>query len=85
MKGQGLSITTIVLAALAVIVLIVLVTIVVQRTNLFGTGVQEISEMDCGEAGGQWEPFGTRCEVIYGSFVDQEPGKICCKRGTVRT
>ena len=73
------------LAALAVIVLIVLVTIVVQRTNLFGSGVQEVSEMDCGESGGQWEPFGTNCEVIYGSFANQPPGKVCCKVGTVRT
>jgi len=85
MKGQGLSISTVVLAALAIIVLIVLVTIVVQRSNLFGTGVKEVSEMNCEDAGGIPEPFGTECDVIYGTFGGLPAGHVCCRQGTVRT
>jgi hypothetical protein len=84
MKGQGLSITTIVLAALAIIVLIVLISIVVQRTTQFGKGVEEVGKQDCGEAEGDPQPIGTNCDVIYGNFEDVPAGKICCKAGTTR-
>ena len=75
MRAQGLSITTIVIAALAIIVLIIVTMLVMQRTNLFGIQLRNVSEQKCP---GDVMPIGTRCNVIYGSF-NLPPDKICCE------
>ena len=41
-KAQGLSITTIIIAAIALVVLIVLVVILTSKTNLFSKGVSNV-------------------------------------------
>ncbi len=45
-KAQGLSMTTIVVAAIALLVLVVLVLIFTGRLNLFSTGVQDSSKCE---------------------------------------
>ena len=82
MKAQGLPITTIIIAALAIIVLIVLAVMVSQRTTLFGKGLRNVSEQKCRPVGDPM-PFGTPCDVIYGSFVDLEEDEICCRKESI--
>ena len=78
-RGQGLPITTIIIAALGIIVLIILIVMVQQRATKFGTGVKEVSSGDCpGDKG----TIGDDCDVIYGSFGNIKAGEICCKKGT---
>jgi uncharacterized membrane protein YqiK len=45
-KGQGLSLTTIIIAAIALIVLVVLVMIFTGRIGIFKTGVEEAGEAE---------------------------------------
>jgi len=45
-KGQGLSLTTIIVAAIALIVLVVLVMIFTGRIGVFKTGVEEAGEAE---------------------------------------
>ena len=42
-KGQGLPITTIIIAALGIIVLVILIVMMQQRTTKFGTGLKNVS------------------------------------------
>ena len=81
--GQGLPITTIIIAALALIVLVIMGFMVYQRTGKFGEGTREISEQEC-KRPNTIEPLGTNCEVIYSSFKNVDPDKICCREGTVQ-
>jgi hypothetical protein len=78
-KGQGLQINTIIIIALGLIVLIILIVMVQQRTNLFSTGLRNVSEGMCAPDN-EIKPIGTDCDVIYGSFKDVGAGQICCRR-----
>jgi len=77
--GQGLSINTIIIAALGIIALVILVVILQQRTALFGTGLREVGKSTC-EPVGEPKPIGTDCPVIYGTFTDIESYQICCRK-----
>ena len=79
MRAQELSITTVIIAALAIIVLIVLAMIVTQRTNIFGRNLRNVSEQRCEDVGVA-RPIGTPCTVIYGSFPGLRADQICCER-----
>lgn len=77
--GQGLPISTIIIAAIGLIVLVIIIVMVQQRTTLFGTGLKEASESTCP---GEWQPIGSEdCTPIYGRFSDQDQhqGEICCQ------
>lgn len=78
MRAQGLSLNTIVLAALAIIVLIILSVMITQRANLFGTSMRNVSEQRCSDVG-VVKQIGERCDVIYGSFTEISANEICCK------
>lgn len=79
-KAQGLQINTIIIIALGLIVLIILIVMVQQRTNLFSTGLRNVSEGGMCAPENEIKPIGTDCDVIYGSFKDVGAGQICCRR-----
>ncbi len=82
-KGQGLSISTIILAALGILVLVVLGYVFSRETSEFG---KEIGTAGEGTCSGDYEekPVGTQCEVIYGNFKGLGTNNICCKKGTAK-
>lgn len=49
-KGQGLPLTTIIIAAVGLIVLVVLVAIFTGRIGGFGTGVTQAQKITCSDA-----------------------------------
>ncbi|HDD70525.1 MAG TPA: hypothetical protein ENF94_00020 [Candidatus Woesearchaeota archaeon] len=83
-KGQGLPVSTIILILLGLIILVILIAMVVQKTKSAGKGLKEVEESTCAKAGGVPMPFGTECDIIYGSFKDTGVNKICCKEGSVK-
>ena len=83
-KGQGLPITAIILILLGIIVLVIIIAMVTQKTKSAGEGLKEIEEGSCEKAGGEPQPFGTECSIIYGNFKGLGIDKICCKKGTVK-
>jgi len=82
-KGQGLPITTIIVAAIGLIVLVIMISMVYQKTQGFGRGVRKVAENVC-EPPNQKALFGTSCELIYANFKDLGPDEICCKKGTIK-
>jgi len=87
-KGQGISITTIVIAVLALIVLVVLVMIFTGQIGKFGKGV-EAQKAGCVDLGGQWLPEGSPCAEQI--FIITNPddraahrSDLCCKTPTVK-
>ena len=84
-KGQGLSLNTIIIAAIVLIVLIVLWAILTGRMGAFTSTVKEESEgvESCTGAGGVWREGGA-CdpgETIVIAQDRDEPanlGKLCC-------
>lgn len=79
MRGQGLSLNTVVIAALVIIVLIILAVMVTQRSTLFGRQLSNISSQQCEDVG-VVRPIGYQpCDVIYGPF-DLPPGYQCCAK-----
>jgi len=78
MKGQGLPLNTIIIAAIGVIVLVVLVVLVQNQITKSSKGITQTTEQTCTSAGGELKPIGTDCEAIYGNFKNSE-GKICCR------
>ena len=81
--GQGLPISTIIIALLGLIVLVILVVLVQTQISKTGKGLKNISEAACSSPNSV-EIVGTDCEVIYGSFSNVQTGlQVCCKAGTV--
>lgn len=78
-KAQGISITTIIVAAIALIVLIVLVAIFTGKLGTWGKDVGEFQKTTC-EAQGYSCVDGGCAEnqvQVYGFTCDG--GKICCR------
>ena len=82
-KAQGISIETIIIAAIAVIVLIVLIAIFSGRLTLWGKDMDTVKNQKVCGAGG----FGGELKQICGddqvtiiNFKDapQNPGLVCC-------
>jgi len=83
-KGQGLSLNTIIIAAIVLIVLIVLWAIFTGRMGVFSKGVSDVTKGGtCAEAGGkvktEVEGCASACIRVYGQFSDVTAGEICCK------
>lgn len=94
MKAQGMSINTIIIAAVALIVLVVLIAVFSGRMSLFGqdltkaqqeklckgSGMKMVQGNDCNDLGGDWE-------VVYSNFrqceEDEDPSSGCYKPGYV--
>ncbi|RMD57703.1 hypothetical protein D6825_03220 [Candidatus Woesearchaeota archaeon] len=85
--GQGLPVSTIIIAILGLIVLLIVGGLVANRVGLFSSGSRAASEQKCVEGDNSPNvkmPLGTPCEeVIYGRFVDLGPDEICCRKSTV--
>jgi len=81
--GQGLPISTIIIAALGLIVLIIMAVMVQQRTTIFSKGLKNVSEDTCAPTNEiKW--MGTECETIYAPYTDLGSGQICCRKGTAK-
>jgi hypothetical protein len=90
-KAQGLSINTIIIAALGLAVLVILFAVMTGRLNIFGKGVDSTQQQltgcsqQCtvqGFSSGASMNDGlckeTNQQQIYGSFRDVTAGQICC-------
>ena len=87
-EAQGISINTIIIAAIALIVLVVLVAIFTGRIGLFSKGIGDVST--CNSLGGSCESSCTGERILGASDCDRDSdgdndienfGKpICCKR-----
>lgn len=83
-KGQGLSINTIIIAAIALVVLIVLWVIFTGRMGVFSTGLQEV-EKNCkdqciaaGNAGGNVKDTCTTGEINLRAVTVKGKTQQCC-------
>jgi hypothetical protein len=81
-KGQGLSLNTIIIAAIVLIVLVVLWAIFTGRMGVFSQGITDITkEKTCQEAGGE-KRSGNDCgtdTILFGKYSNVGAGEICCK------
>ncbi len=81
-KAQGISINTIIIAAIALIVLVVLIAVFAGRMGIWGKDMDDAEKtISCSAAGGAWASSCEGKEIIYGPFSDQDsnPGLSCCK------
>jgi len=81
-KAQGISINTIIIAAIALIVLVVLIAVFTGRISLWGTGLDQAQTgKTCNEQGGAWRvECGPLEKSVYGVFTDAKDhqGQQCC-------
>lgn len=81
-KGQGLSLNTIIIAAIVLTVFIVLVMVFTGRMGWFTKMLNINTEKTCADYNGQWESQDT-CGVsnlVIGAPSDSGgPGEVCCK------
>lgn len=85
-KAQGLSITTIIVAAIALIVLVVLIAIFTGRIGGFGAGVDSVTQNKCLDvAGGECVASTAQCPVgkieAFGKSGCLEAAPKCCVPG----
>ena len=83
-KGQGLSINTIIIAAIALIVLVVVVAIFTGRLGIFSSQLTaKQGGLTCGEQGGSWTE--SKCTEGYVELFGAKDASdhrlgVCCKR-----
>lgn len=77
-KAQGLSITTIIVAAIALIVLVVLIAIFTGKLGVWGEKVGVLQQSTCTAQG--YQCIDTNCAAnqvqVYGFTCEDE--KVCC-------
>ena len=74
--GQGLPISTIIIAALGILVLVILGYVFAHKTSEYGKDLGTASKSNC-PTGYTLKSVGTSCkETIYGNFGTDQ---ICCK------
>jgi hypothetical protein len=82
-KGQGLSLNTIIVAAIVLIVLVVLWAIFTGRMGVFSKGLTDVTKggncRDIGTLKPELDGCSTGCIRVYGQFEDVTAGEICCK------
>ena len=79
-KGQGLSISMIILLLLGLLVLIIVTALIIQKTSSAGKTLKEIEEKECKPRVGEPKPIVTRgCKIIYDNFKNLGPNEVCCK------
>ena len=80
-KAQGISVNTIIIAAIALIVLVVLIAVFGGRMGLWGEGMDKATEgTKCTDVGSWKSECETGEEAAYGKFEDADkyPGLFCC-------
>jgi len=84
-KAQGMSINTVIIAAIALIVLVVLVAIFTGRIGMFSKGIGDVtgdSNKKCSEVSGV-ERTRTECLDASGIILSAKEvitGKVCCSK-----
>ena len=81
-KAQGLSLNTVVIAAIVLIVLVILVAIVMGAIRNFSDDYDSIREMSCPEDNWKHECDPDREKEVWGNFEDQKQGQTCCRKAT---
>ena len=80
-KAQGLSLNTMVIAAVVLIVLLILVGIFTGYFGSFVPSLKAAGEQTCDKTGYEGadscDPDTQR--QLYGNFPDLDPGQVCCK------
>ena len=87
-KAQGISITTIIVAAIALIVLVVLIAVFTGRMGIWGIGLDEAGKgVECSVAGGDWKSQcgSTESQIFIVSDQKSHPNERCCKEATTTT
>ena len=91
-KAQGLSVTTIVIAAIALVVLVVLIAVFTGRMGIWGQNLDQAQKTQACESGfkvnnkevpsvnGNWK---SACDTesekaVYGNYADAKTGLLCC-------
>jgi len=77
-KGQGLSITTIIIALIVLVVLVVLVMIFTGYFNRFGDDVEGQSVRECTKIEGAYEKLGFSCGDDALVAAKTRGGHVCC-------
>jgi hypothetical protein len=83
-KAQGISINTIIIAAIALLFLIILIAVFTGRIGNWGRGLDETSNAKCPGAP-DTIVSAQDCSVIntiYGKFEGVKSGQVCCKEGS---
>lgn len=76
--GQGLPISTIIIALLGLIVLIILIVLVQTQITKTSKGLKNVSENVCSPPNAI-KPMTDCDDIIYGSFTNLQPGQVCCR------
>ena len=80
-KAQGISINTIIIAAIALIVLVVLIAVFTGRIGIWGQQVDDTTQISCTSVGGE-AVDSDDCSLlrkIPGKYNDVGEDKVCCK------
>ncbi len=82
-KAQGISINTIIIAAIALIVLVILIAIFTGRMGIFGQGLDNAQQVECKTETVDGEPTPSKdcpaARTMYGKYKNVETGFVCCK------
>lgn len=78
-RGQGLPISTIIIAVIGLLVLIIMGVLVTQKVGVFGKGTREQTDQKCEGAVGTPAPIGECQSPVYGTFTNLRADQICCK------
>jgi len=79
-KGQGLSVSFIILLILGLLVLVIVTAFIVQKTSNTGKTLKELEEKECKPPIGEPKQIGTSgCKIIYDNFNNLDANEVCCK------
>jgi len=80
-KAQGLSVNTIIIAAIALIVLVVLIAVFTGRIGIFGDQLSRNTQLKCDDNSIMWAEDCS--SIALGDFTNVPSGKVCCKGARV--
>lgn len=81
-KSQGISINTIIIAAIALIVLVILIAIFAGRMGIWGKGLDDESNKECDLSSNTVE-LAQNCpaeRTMIAKFNNVPSGSVCCKK-----
>jgi hypothetical protein len=83
-KAQGISINTIIIAAIALIVLVVLIAVFTGRIGIWGQNLDDTTNPECKNDEREVK-LSSACPItdaVLGKFSDVETGEVCCKKSS---
>lgn len=80
-KAQGLSLNTIVIAAIVLVVLVVIILIFTGKMGLFVESLFKETQKTCESHGGNWAEQCSLADRVFARFSNEPdtPGWVCCK------